>query len=85
MIKDGSFSIEQSAGLVPGTYAVYINATEKRGDTAQSGGFAEPGGRVGRPPKELIPAKYNTKTELKNVEIKKGGSNGDLKFDLLTK
>lgn len=84
MIKDGSFSIERSAGLVPGTYAVYINASEKRGDKAQSGEFAEPGGRVGRPPKELVPARYNSKTELK-VEIKKGGSNDALKFDLLTK
>ncbi len=34
--------------------------------------------------KELIPAKYNSKTEL-TAEIKKGGGNDQLKFDLQSK
>jgi hypothetical protein len=84
MIKDGSFTIEQQAGLVPGTYNVYINASEKRADPGKSSEGVEPAGRVGRAPKELVPAKYNSKTTL-SVEIKKGGSNDALKFDLLTK
>jgi hypothetical protein len=67
-IKGGQFSIPRDTGLVPGNYNVAIYSAEKRDRTkpAQVGG-----GKVTELAKELIPAKYNSQTELK-AEIKKG-------------
>jgi hypothetical protein len=69
VIRDGSYSIPREGGPVPGRYKVVINAS--------SGGAAPPSGAPGAAlpvPKELIPAKYNTKSEL-SAEVKKGGDN----------
>lgn len=82
-IKDGSFSISRDAGLVPGNYNVAINASAKREERAkpeQVGGTR----KESQLAKELIPAKFNSKTVLK-AEIKKGGGNDNLKFDLESK
>jgi hypothetical protein len=81
VIGGGKFSIPRETGLVPGNYNVALYASEKRAEQtkpAQAGG-----GKPAERPKELIPAKYNTSTELK-AEIKKGGGN-DLRFTLLSK
>jgi hypothetical protein len=79
-IKGGQFSIPRESGLVPGNYNVAINAAEKRDRTkpAQVGG-----GKATELAKELIPARYNTMTELK-AEIKKGVPN-EFKFALESK
>ena len=80
-IENGEFSIPRERGPVPGNYKVSISHTDqpegrikielkKRGKKAAS--F-----------KELIPAKYNSKTELKEV-IPKGGKS-DLKYEALSK
>jgi hypothetical protein len=80
-ITNGKFSIPRETGLVSGTYNVAIYASEQRGERtkpAQAGG-----GKPSELAKELIPAKYNSQTELKS-DIKKGGGN-DLKFTLQSK
>ena len=66
MIKDGYFSIPRSSGLIPGTYNVSLRAAETR-----------PGGHHNREgheddeivAREVIPERYNTKTEVR-IEIK---------------
>jgi hypothetical protein len=81
-IASGKFSIARDTGLVPGSYNVAIYASEQsaeRTKPAQAGAGIKPAERA----KELIPAKYNTSTELK-AEIKKGGGN-DLTFTLESK
>jgi hypothetical protein len=81
-IAGGTFSIGREGGLVPGSYNVAIYASAKGGDQTkpqQVGGTK----KEAQVAKELIPAKYNSQTELK-CEIKKGGGN-DLKFTLQSK
>jgi hypothetical protein len=82
-IKGGRFSIDQEKGLVPGLYTVSIFAAGKRAgaDPANKGQPGAGGNKGTDVAKELIPARYNSQTELKH-EIKKGGSNDNLKFDL---
>ncbi len=80
-IKGGKFSIGQEMGLVPGNYVVSINAAGKRAERAKPAQAGAGGNKGTDVAKELIPAKYNSKTELK-TEIKKGGSNNTLNFDL---
>jgi hypothetical protein len=68
-IENGSYSIPQPEGPVPGRYTVVITASEA--------GAAAPAGPPGREvpsPKELIPAKYNTRSTL-TAEVKKGEKN----------
>lgn len=80
-ITDGRFSIAREVGLPPGNYKVAINSAKKREDQtkpAQAGG-----GKSVAVAKELIPTKYNARSQLK-VEIKKGGGN-DLKLELESK
>jgi hypothetical protein len=86
-IKEGGFSIPREDGLIPGTYKVSISHAELK--------EAKP--KVKTPPltntsipsrtkelgPELIPARYNTKSELK-AEIPRGGTK-DLKFGLQSK
>jgi hypothetical protein len=79
-IQGGKYSIAREQGLVPGSYNVAINAATKseRTKPAQVGA-----GRAAELPKELIPAKYNSATELK-AEVKKGGPH-DFSFTLQSK
>ena len=90
-IKEGNFSLPREDGLVPGTYKVSISHAELK--------EAKPKvkGKIKTPPptsltipsrtKELgpeqIPARYNSKSELK-AEIPRGGTK-DLKYDLQSK
>jgi hypothetical protein len=80
-VKGGKFSIARESGLVPGNYNVAIYSPERlteRTKPKQAGG-----GKPSELPKQLIPAKYNSKSEL-TAEIKKGGGN-DLTFTLQSK
>jgi hypothetical protein len=74
-IERGSYSIPQREGPVPGRYTVVITAAE--------GSSTAPAGAPGKEvpiPKELIPAKYNTKSTLA-LEVKKGEKNrGDFEL-----
>jgi hypothetical protein len=77
-VKDGKFTIARDLGLVPGNYRVSVNAAGKRvhakSDLPGQGGSFSP---------EMIPSKYNARTELR-AEVKKGGTS-DLKFELQSK
>jgi hypothetical protein len=69
VIADGRFSVAKAEGLTPGSYRVKINSGE--GAAAPAGlppGAAPTGG------KELVPDKYNEKTEL-TAEVKPRGGN----------
>ena len=79
-IEDGRFSIPRADGLVPGSYKVSISAVPVKRDTRIPATY---GKKKATPFKELIPAKYNTKTTL-TEEIKRGGASG-LKYDLQSK
>jgi hypothetical protein len=74
MITNGRFTIPTNKGLDPGIYTVKISAQEGGGATD------EPGGLPGKEPKELIPAKYNSKSTL-TKEVKKGDTNFEFKLD----
>jgi hypothetical protein len=75
MIQHGVYDIPRREGPVPGVYTVVI--------TAAAGNAAAPAGAPGKElpiPKQPIPARYNTKSDLK-VEVKQGGDN-QFNFDL---
>ena len=68
-IERGSYSIPRGEGPVPGRYTVVI--------TASGDGAPAPAGAPGKEvsiPKEIVPAKYNTKSTL-DFEVKKGEDN----------
>jgi hypothetical protein len=74
-IDRGSYFIPRPEGPVPGRYTVLITASDGDG-TAPAGA---PGKQV-PVPKELIPAKYNTKSTL-TFDVKKGEKNvGDFQL-----
>jgi hypothetical protein len=86
-IKDGQFSIPREEGLVSGSYKVSISHAElkeakAKGKTSTNVDTKIPS-RTKEIGPELIPARYNTESELK-TEIKPGGGR-DLKFDLKSK
>lgn len=66
-IMDGKYSIPQDVGLVPGKYNVVISAA-----SAEASSDDAPGA-VKALPKELLPAKYNTKSTL-TADIKDGNN-----------
>jgi hypothetical protein len=70
-ITGGKFYISRDQGPVPGKYNVSINSASKseRTKPAQVGG-----GKMAELAKELIPARYNSSTEL-HADVEKGGSN----------
>jgi hypothetical protein len=77
-IVDGRYSIAQADGLVPGKYLVMIT-----GPLAPPAPPKEemPGQRLPvAPAKELIPAKYNTKSELTAQVTKEGPNTFDFKL-----
>jgi hypothetical protein len=81
-IKDGKFSIPREAGPVPGSYRVSISHAEllTADPTGKSKNVPDRSKKLGP---EQIPARYNTKTELRR-EIKSGGA-PDLEFKLESK
>jgi hypothetical protein len=78
-IRNGRFSIARFEGLVPATYRVSIYSS----GTASERSKTDIPGRAPKVSKELIPFKYNAKSELK-ADFPKGGLT-DLKFDLHSK
>jgi hypothetical protein len=82
LIEDGKFSIERRQGPVPGEYAVTINSAEAGSGAAAPAGPPGPAATVA-PPKDRIPAEYNTESKL-TAHIKAGAPN-TLEFALKTK
>ena len=80
MIDEGRFALPRGEGLVLGKYRVQIDSREDTG--APLAGGELPGAPVvsKKKPAALIPARYNTKSEL-TAEVKSGGPN-DFPFDL---
>ncbi|MFM7540599.1 MAG: hypothetical protein ACKO9Z_13165 [Planctomycetota bacterium] len=76
-IQDGKYEVPAEAGLKPGKYAVAISAPENKSRAAAEEAMP---GMSGPPPKETLPAKYNSKTELR-AEVKAGAKN-EFDFDL---
>jgi hypothetical protein len=81
-VADGRFSIPVGEGLVPGKYLVMINGVLGAPAPAPEGmpGDARP---PKAPAKELIPEKYNARSELTR-EVTRGGPN-TFDFDLKSK
>jgi hypothetical protein len=74
-IRDGQYNLDGSRGPYPGKYRVEIFWYKKTGRQ-----IASPSGKaIKDETKQVIPAKYNDKTELK-VEVKPGRNTFD--FDL---
>ena len=81
-ILDGKFKLDEKTGLPAGKYKVTISATSGSSepvdpDKLMSGEVTE------ESPEELIPAKYNSESEL-TCEVKADSPN-ELKFELTTK
>ena len=83
-IGGGKFTISRESGLVPGSYRVAIFAGGHGGDAAKGASPEGRGKERSAKANETIPAKYNAQSELK-ADIKKGGANDGLKFDLQSK
>ena len=77
-VKDGQFAIPREDGLVPGRYRVKISRAEMKEAKDRKGAD----GRKKMGP-ELIPARYNSKSDLE-AEIKPGGAE-PLKLELRSK
>lgn len=71
-IAEGKYLVPRQKGLPPGKYTVRISAAEQRpvtpGPASHAPGDALP------PLKELLPERYNSKSEL-TAEVKSGGGN----------
>lgn len=70
-IAEGKYEIPADKGLMPGKYRVFINATEPDSDQRSVEDLMN---NPGPPKKELIPAKYNKKSEV-TIEVTKEGPN----------
>jgi hypothetical protein len=66
MVKDGYFSLPRSSGLIPGKYFVAIRAAEPQHKRHGKRSEHEDEEKVA---KEVVPAKYNSETDL-TIEIK---------------
>ncbi len=75
-INDGKYSIIPEVGLVAGEYIVAITYPDPKIPAPRSD---EPPG-VSKPIREMLPAKYNDKSELKATI--KDGSNDAVSYDL---
>ena len=69
-IANGLYSIPAKQGLTPAKYKVMINAPQG----ANLNPTGPPGSDLGPPPTELIPERFNAKSELR-AEVKKGEPN----------
>ncbi|MBA2116512.1 carboxypeptidase regulatory-like domain-containing protein [Bremerella alba] len=70
-ITDGQYTIPAAKGLKPGKYRVFINAVEPETEERSVDDLMN---NPGPARKELIPAKYNTKSDV-TVEITEAGPN----------
>jgi hypothetical protein len=69
-IENGSYSLPAVQGLLPGKYLVKISAIEAFDITPEE--YAA--GKKAPPPKERIPAKYNTESQ-QIIDVQKSGAN----------
>ena len=81
-IEKGEFAIPRERGPVPGNYKVSISHTDQPEGHVKIE-LKKPGKKGAAAYKELIPAKYNTKSELEQA-IPAGGKS-DLKYELQSK
>lgn len=72
VIAEGKYLIPRQKGLPPGKYAVRISAADPKSGVPRSSAHAP--GDESPPLKELLPERYNSKSEL-SVEVKSGGGN----------
>lgn len=70
-IAEGKYEIPADKGLKPGKYRVFINATEPDAEQRSAEDLMN---NPGPPKKELIPAKYNKKSDV-TVEVTEAGPN----------
>lgn len=77
-VTEGAYKIPPERGLPPGEYLIRISAaSHERSDTNEAGGDVPP------PAKELIPTRYNARSDLKcTVEV---GKPNKFDFELTTK
>lgn len=75
-ISDGKYSIPVTSGPVPGKYKIMISS---RSPSKSSAG-EEPGG-MPKPEPELVPTKYNVKSELESEVTEKGANPANFTLD----
>jgi hypothetical protein len=75
-VKNGKYSLESSRKLTPGTYRVEINWLEPTGKKVEN--KSDKGTEV-EERKQLIPMKYNLKSEL-TTEIKSGSNSANFEL-----
>jgi hypothetical protein len=75
-IKNGKYAIDAQRKLPPGTYRVEINALQPTGKKVEN--KSDPGTQVDEV-KQLIPMKYNLKSEL-TVELKSGSNTANFEL-----
>ncbi|WP_406696772.1 carboxypeptidase-like regulatory domain-containing protein [Singulisphaera sp. Ch08] len=78
-ILDGAYDVPKVSGLIPGTYRVTISQIEE--GSKQAAANAQPGDGDAPLMKELIPAKYNTKSTLQAEVVKDGKNVFDFSLD----
>lgn len=78
VIADGRYVIPSQKGLPPGAYTVRISSADQSGGIPRSS-TGKPGSEA-PPLKEVLPDRYNSKSEL-TAEVKSGGGN-ILNFEL---
>jgi hypothetical protein len=76
-IVNGDYDLPAVSGLPAGKYQVTISSPDPKGPAAPAGDMP---GDSSALPKDLLPAKYNTSTEL-SAEVKAESSN-EINFDL---
>jgi hypothetical protein len=72
VIADGKYLIPRQKGLPPGKYTVRISSADRKSGDSRATPRAP--GESPPPLKELLPERYNFKSEL-SVEVKSGGAN----------
>jgi hypothetical protein len=80
-IVNGRFLLPRRKGLTPGMYKIMILSPKKR-PPGEKDRLHEHGGNPGQPAEEMIPARFNSQTELA-FEFKEGIT--DLKIEIQSK
>lgn len=86
-ILDGQYKLSPNFEMVPGTYKVLVRAYRIETDEKK---LLLPGGFIDRPPppdgiqvkEQLLPEKFNTKTEIEKLTVKSGEGPVQKNFDL---
>lgn len=89
-ILDGEYKLSPNFEMVPGTYKVMIRAYQIEFDEKKK---LLPGGFIDRPPPpngidvkaQLLPEKFNTKTEIEKLTVESGAGPVEQNYDLKDK